>query len=321
MPNNRSNSKAVVQLIAVREENLGQRLDNFLFRLLKGVPKSRIYKGLRKGEFRVNGGRAKAIYRISTGDLIRIPPLSRDEGLYVKNSLNSKLIDKLFKNVIFEDSKIMVLNKPSGIAVHGGSGLNFGLIEGLRHVRGHNEYLELVHRLDRETSGLILLAKTPATLKHLHLLFREFKVKKKYIALVKGKWPRATMRVEAPIKKNVDQFGERKSIVCNAGKPAITDFRVLRRYANCTLVEATPMTGRTHQIRVHSQHIGNPIVGDERYTLNKYPPDSNYQGYLRLFLHSHHISFTMDDGTFLEFTSELDHSLNRLLKLYTSVDL
>ena len=126
------------------------------------------------------------------------------------------------------------------------------------------------------------------------------------------------MRVEAPIKKNVDQFGERKSIVCNAGKPAMTDFRVLRRYANCTLVEATPMTGRTHQIRVHSQHIGNPIVGDKKYKLDKYLPDSKHERHLRLFLHSHHISFIMDDGRFLEFTSELDHALNHLLHLYTS---
>ncbi len=318
MLENRSNSKAVVQLITVCEKDLGQRLDNFLFKILKGVPKSRIYKGLRKGEFRVNGGRAKAIYRISPGDLIRIPPLTRNEGWNVKNFLNTELTAKLLKNVIFEDSKIMVLNKPSGIAVHGGSGLNFGLIEGLRQARGNSKFLELVHRLDRETSGLIIVAKTSATLKYLHSLFRELKVKKKYIALVKGKWPRTTKRVEAPIKKNIDRFGERRSIISNTGKPAMTDFRILRRYANCTLVEATPITGRTHQIRVHAQHIGNPIVGDEKYMLEKYPPDSKYQRHLRLFLQSHHISFTMDDGRFLEFTLDLDHSLDRLLQLYTT---
>ena len=316
MEENYSKSEVSVKFFTVTENDLGQRLDNFLFKILKGIPKSRIYRGLRKGEFRVNGGRVKATHRIALGDSIRIPPLSTNAKTNTKAPQAFKVRNKLLDRVVFENSEILVIDKPSGLAVHGGSGLSFGLIEGLRQIRENKEFLELAHRLDRETSGLLLLAKTSKTLRYLHSLFRESKVTKKYLALVNGRWPKASKRVEAPIKKNIDLSGERRSVISKLGKSAITDFRVISRHANATLVEATPITGRTHQIRVHAQHVGNPIVGDEKYGCEEEFFDLEHKQCLRLFLHAYHISFTMSDGKHLEFNSDLDDSLNKLLGFY-----
>ena len=318
MAENYSKSEISAKSVTVTENDLGQRLDNFLFKILKGIPKSRIYRGVRKGEFRVNGGRVKATHRIALGDSIRIPPLSTNASTDAKNPQALKVGAKLIDRVVFEDNEILVIDKPSGLAVHGGSGLSFGLIEGLRQARENKEFLELVHRIDRETSGLLILAKTSKTLKYLHSLFRESKVKKKYLALVNGRWPRASKRVDAPIKKNIDLSGERRSVISSIGKSAITDFRVIRRHANTTLVEATPITGRTHQIRVHAQHVGNPIIGDEKYGFEDEFLDLEHKRCIRLFLHAHHISFAMSDGKYLEFNSDLDDSLNKLLDFYCS---
>ena len=311
------NPRAFTIAITVTEDNLGQRLDNFLFKILKGVPRSRIYRGMRKGEFRVNGGRVKGTYRIASGDLIRIPPLTSNRRVNTEIPPSFNLMAKLVDRIIFEDREIMVVDKPTGLAVHGGSGLSFGLIEGLRESYRKNKFLELAHRLDRETSGLLVLAKTSTALKYLHSLFREYKVEKKYLALVRGKWPRSSRRVEAPIKKNIDRSGERRSLISDLGKPAITEFRVVQRFSSSTLVEAKPITGRTHQIRVHAAHVGNPIVGDEKYGYEVASLACGRKRDTRLFLHSHHIGFTMANGRYFEFDSELDDSLNSLLSLYS----
>ena len=311
-------SKVSAKLVTVTENDLGQRLDNFLFKILKGIPKSRIYRGVRKGEFRVNGGRVKATHRIALGDSIRIPPLLTNADTNARSPKVFKVGTKLIDRVVYESNEILVVDKPSGLAVHGGSGLNFGLIEGLRQARENKEFLELVHRLDRETSGLLILAKKSKTLKHLHSLFRESKVKKRYLALVNGRWPRTSKRVNAPIKKNIDLSGERRSVISNLGKVAITDFRVITRYADTTLVEATPITGRTHQIRVHAQHMGNPIIGDEKYGVQEEFVNLEHKRCIRLFLHAHHLSFKMGDGKYLEFNSDLDDSLNKLLYFYSA---
>ena len=280
------------QLITIGEEGAGQRIDNFLFTRLKGVPKSHVYRILRSGEVRVNGGRIKVQRRLDRGDVIRIPPVrlaQRDEQQAPEVLIRARLDGR----ILFEDDDFLVINKPAGMAVHGGSGLSFGLIEGLRKIRPEARFLELVHRLDRDTSGCLLIAKKRSALRVLHELFRsDDQVHKVYLALLAGAWGRTHWTVDAPLKKNILQSGERMVRVCSDGKPARTEFRSIRRYAAATLVEAKPLTGRTHQIRVHAQAIGHPVAGDERYG----DPSDNLtfrrQGLRRLFLHAAELVFS-----------------------------
>ena len=294
------------------ESSSGQRLDNFLNRELKGVPRTRLYRALRKGEIRVNKGRVKADYRLVAGDMVRIPPL-RTPAPSDPPTIPRYWSEQLEQRVVYEDGSLLVLNKPSGLAVHGGSGLNFGLIECLRQMRPHDRYLELVHRLDRDTSGLILVARKPATLRELHRQLREDKVDKRYLALVTGKWPRNLRRVEAPLAKNVLQSGERMVRVSKEGKPSITEFSVVERFDGATLVEAKPVTGRTHQIRVHALHAGFPLLGDSKYGSEKGEALCQRLGLKRLFLHARSLRFKLPDMGRMELQADIDDNLEMTL--------
>lgn len=281
---------ANVQKIPVEAEFAGQRIDNFLFTRLKGVPKSHIYRILRTGEVRRNGGRVKAEDRLEAGDILRIPPI-RCSSPDTTSIPGDALRERLEPRILLEDDHILVLDKPCGMAVHGGSGLSYGVIEGLRAMRPEARFLELAHRLDRDTSGCLLIAKKRSALASLHSQFRDDQIRKVYWALLSGEWARKHWRVDAPLEKNTLKSGERVVRVARDGKEAITDFRRLSRHAGATLVEARPVTGRTHQIRVHAQVLGHPIAGDERYGDERLNRDFRQMGLKRLFLHALEATF------------------------------
>ena len=304
---------ASVQLIEVDEENAGQRIDNFLFTRLKGVPKSHVYRILRTGEVRRNGGRVHARDRLDSGDKIRVPPIRVAERDPVEAP------GRLFRNrieasILFEDDDLLVIDKPSGMAVHGGSGLSFGVIEGLREIRPEARFLELVHRLDRDTSGCLLIAKKRSALRVLHEQFRGDEVKKVYLALLAGAWARTRWIVDAPLQKNVLRSGERMVKVSREGKPSLTEFRRKERYAIATLAEARPVTGRTHQIRVHALSMGHPVAGDERYGEDDTNREFKRLGLKRLFLHSAETSLRHPrSGETLSFEAPLPPDLSEFL--------
>jgi 23S rRNA pseudouridine955/2504/2580 synthase len=283
--------RPAVQWVDISAEEAGQRIDNFLHRYLKGVPKSRIYRLLRKGEVRVNKGRAKPEYRIQCGDQVRIPPLrmaaSGDAGPAV-----NKDAGRLLDAVLYEDERLLVLNKPAGMAVHGGSGLSFGVIEALRALRPSAPYLELVHRLDRDTSGCLLIAKRRSELRTLHELLRNGLVEKRYLLLVQGEWLQGQHQVNAALKKNLLRGGERLVQIDPDGKQALTRFSLLESYPGASLLEAELKTGRTHQIRVHAAHTGHPLAGDEKYGDSGFNRQMRALGLRRLFLHAHYVAFT-----------------------------
>ena len=279
-----------VQLVEITENNHDQRLDNFLLTRLKGVPKSRIYRIVRKGEVRVNKGRVDINYRLMTGDIVRIPPIrvtEKTERNFVPNALKNALLN----GILFEDDSLMVINKPAGYPVHGGSGIDAGIIEGLRQLRPEATFLELVHRLDRDTSGCLIIAKKRSALRRLHELFRDDRVLKTYVALLAGQWARKKMIVNAPLLKNVSKGGERLVVISRTGKEAETLFRRLKLFKSATLIEASPKTGRTHQIRVHAAWLGHPIVGDERYGQPEINKTFYGKGYKRMFLHARELIF------------------------------
>ncbi len=284
-------TKQQVLFVTISEENEAQRIDNFLITYLKGVPKSMIYRILRKGEVRVNKKRIKPEYKLAIGDQVRIPPIRVSEKTVPEISTKLNKVADLEKAIIYEDDVILAINKPSGIAVHGGSGLSFGVIEGLRALRPEAKFLELVHRIDRETSGILLIAKKRSALKSLHEQLRLKQMQKNYLALVKGNWPSECKVVQAPLLKNVLKSGERVVKVNAEGKPSETRFKVEERFGFATLVKASPVTGRTHQIRVHTQYANHPIAFDDRYG------DSQFDALLadsklnRLFLHAANVKF------------------------------
>ncbi len=247
----------------VDEDHDGQRLDNFLVTRLKGVPKTRIYRLIRESQVRINKGRVKADTRIKTGDLIRVAPIRMRE-IGAAPVIGQELADSLRSRIVYEDDGLIVLNKPAGLAVHGGSGVDFGVIEAIRQTLG-KPYLELVHRLDRETSGLLMIAKKRSTLKVLQDYLREGKIRKTYLAIVKGIVALDKQRVDVPLGKVELPSGERRVRVAADGKESQTDFVVVERFAHATLVEASPLTGRTHQIRVHGLSINHPLLGDDKY--------------------------------------------------------
>ncbi|MGE5154789.1 MAG: RluA family pseudouridine synthase [Bdellovibrio bacteriovorus] len=286
-----------VTLVRVDEESVGQRIDNFLLRHLKGVPKSHLYRVLRRGEVRVNKGRVKADYRLQGGDLVRIPPVRAAEPR-AAGLAPSEQLRRIERSVLYEDERLLVIDKPAGLAVHGGSGLSYGLIETLRQLRPGAE-LELVHRLDRDTSGCLVVSKRRSTLRNLHELIREGGMEKRYLALILGDLASGQVRVDAPLVKNVLTGGERLVRVDRAeGKPARTLFRRLRRLpfegGVATLVEAELLTGRTHQIRVHAAHLGSPLAGDPKYGDFEANRRLKALGLPRLFLHAHALSFRAD---------------------------
>ncbi|MEZ8786752.1 23S rRNA pseudouridine(955/2504/2580) synthase RluC [Vibrio splendidus] len=285
-----SEIRTQVQFVDIDEDMAGQRIDNFLRNQLKNIPKSMIYRIVRKGEVRVNKKRIKAEYKLKAGDLVRIPPVTIEEKTE-ENVPSTKLnkVSELEQCIIYEDDHILILNKPSGTAVHGGSGLKFGAIEALRALRPDARFLELVHRIDRDTSGILLVAKKRSALRHLQAQFREKTVQKYYFALVMGEWKNSCKVVNAPLLKN-----EVNSIVrVNPnGKASETRFKVLEKFQDATLVQASPITGRTHQIRVHAQYTGHPIAWDDRYGDRRFDAYTGKVGLNRLFLHAANIKFT-----------------------------
>jgi 23S rRNA pseudouridine955/2504/2580 synthase len=303
-----------VRFITIDSEDAGQRIDNFLLRTLKGVPKSHLYRLMRKGEIRVNKKRIKPVYKLIVNDEVRIAPIRVSEEKDVV-STGLTIVANLEKQILFEDDRLIVINKPSGMAVHGGSGLSFGLIEALRALRPEARMLELVHRLDRDTSGCLMVAKKRSTLRNLHEQFRDKNVQKFYHALVKGHWPTKLTRVTDALKKNDLKSGERVVVVDNQlGKESETRFRVLERYRGATLVRAFPVTGRTHQIRVHCQTNGHSIAMDAKYGHEEFDEQMKSKGLKRLFLHAASIEFTHPSTEQrLKIEAPLEASLEKLL--------
>jgi 23S rRNA pseudouridine955/2504/2580 synthase len=282
--------KPAVQLMDIAAEQAGQRIDNFLLRILKGVPKSRIYRLLRKGEVRVNRSRARPEYRLQHGDQVRIPPVRMSAGR--ESQPGQQALTQLGDAILYEDERLLVLNKPAGMAVHGGSGLSYGVIEALRALRPQAPFLELVHRLDRETSGCLLIAKRRSELRTLHELLRSGAVEKRYLLLARGNWSEGRTEITAPLSKNLLQGGERVVRVDPVqGKEARTLFRFLEKYPGACLMEADLKTGRTHQIRVHAAHAGHPLAGDEKYGDAEFNRRLRALGLKRLFLHAHYVAF------------------------------
>ncbi|MGM0481201.1 MAG: 23S rRNA pseudouridine(955/2504/2580) synthase RluC [Pseudomonadota bacterium] len=303
----------------VSTEEQGQRIDNFLISKLKGVPKSLVYRIVRKGEVRANKKRVKPDYKLQQGDEIRIPPVKLSERPELP-SANLKHVQALEQAIIYEDDALLVVNKPAGMAVHGGSGLKFGLIEALRSLRPQEHQLELVHRLDRDTSGLLMVAKKRSVLKGLHEQLREKTMTKQYLALVRGQWQKSCRNIEAPLLKNTLQSGERLVKVDAAGKPSHTRFRISQRYQQATLVEASPVTGRTHQIRVHALHAGHPIAGDPKYGDNDFDGAMSELGLKRLFLHAWQLKLVHPKTSeSMQFEAPLEPSLEQFLKKLTVI--
>ena len=292
-PDAKSLPRAV--LVDIDEARAGQRIDNFLLTQLKGVPKSHIYRILRKGEVRVNKGRIRANYRLQAGDCVRIPPLRQAEEKPRQNP-QAWVLEAVAGSIIYEDPALLAMNKPSGIAVHGGSGVSYGVIEALRVLRPDAHYLELVHRLDRDTSGCLLIAKKRSVLRYLHELLRGDGMAKQYLALVQGQWRGGNKRVELSLQKNTLRSGERIVRVDEEGKQALSIFRPVEVYPAASLMEVVLKTGRTHQIRVHAAASGFPIAGDEKYgdaTFNRVMREC---GLKRLFLHARSLSFAAMNG-------------------------
>ncbi|MCA0950033.1 23S rRNA pseudouridine(955/2504/2580) synthase RluC [Shewanella chilikensis] len=310
-----------VRLVTIDEDNVGQRIDNFLLSKLKGVPKSMIYRIVRKGEVRVNKKRIKPEYKLAEGDLVRIPPVRVSEENYrTAPSANLERVSRLEDRILFEDKHILVLNKPAGIAVHGGSGVDYGVIEALRSLRPQQKFLELVHRLDKDTSGVLLVAKKRSALKHLHDQLRHKQMQKDYQALVRGEWQKHDKVVKAPLLKLTLKSGERIVRVNTEGKASETRFKILQRYDGATLVQASPVTGRTHQIRVHCQYAGHPIACDEKYSEQKFDDSMRALGLNRLFLHAAQLKFTHPETeTEMTVQAPLDPVLLMLLDKLTRI--
>lgn len=282
-----------VHYLTVAPEFEGQRIDNYLIRVLKGVPKSQIYRILRKGEVRVNKGRIKPHYRVQPGDQIRIPPLRMSDA--TTPQVGPKSVQALENAILYEDKRIIIINKPCGMAVHGGSGVSVGVIEAMRHWRTDLHYLELVHRLDRETSGCLILAKKRSALRQLHEQLRESDMHKRYLVVVQGAWERGEYRLEKALNKNVLRSGERMVRVSDEGKSAISIFKPVIVRSKASLMEVQILTGRTHQIRVHAAFLGHPVAGDDKYgdeTFNRYVKSL---GAGRMLLHARSLEFEMTE--------------------------
>jgi 23S rRNA pseudouridine955/2504/2580 synthase len=307
-----------VKWLTVDEESAGQRLDNYLIRHLKGVPKTHVYRIIRSGEVRVNKGRASADSRIATGDMVRLPPVRISDKVAEKAAHPAP--GREFP-VLLEDDAMLALNKPAGVAVHGGSGVSFGVIEQLRQARPQAKLLELVHRLDRDTSGILLVAKKRSALKHLQDQFRERETGKTYLALVQGEWPARNKVIDLPLHKYLLQGkdgaeGERRVRVTTPDDPegmrSITLVKVAERLKGCTLLEVTIKTGRTHQIRVHLASQGHPIAGDDKYGDFEWNKNLQKQGHKRMFLHAWRLQFNHPvSGERVELNADLPTELQQ----------
>jgi 23S rRNA pseudouridine955/2504/2580 synthase len=296
----------------IDSERAGQRLDNFLLGELKGVPRSLVYRLIRSGQVRVNSGRTAPSYKLQAGDRVRVPPVGVRPPTQAVATPDR--LDWLGERIIYEDSRMLVVDKPAGLAVHGGSSISLGLIEALRLLRPTAKDLELAHRLDRGTSGCLLLAKRRSTLRVLHELLREGQLDKRYLTLVKGRWPDDIREVDAPlVTRRVG--GEARVKVDPAGKEARSTFRVLDRFGKtATLLEVSIDTGRTHQIRVHALHAGHPVAGDERYGDKDFNDYAKSFGLQRMFLHAHSVSFEWPEtGDPFDASAPLPDDLKRVL--------
>ncbi len=292
--------KTAVRTVTVPADRAGQRLDNYLLGQLKGAPRSLIYKLVRSGQVRVNGGRAKAERKLEAGDEVRIPPVNLNET-GDNAPPPAGFLQRMEQAIVFEDARLLVINKPTGVASHGGSGISHGAIETMRALRP-NQSLELVHRLDRDTSGLLILAKKRSALTELQALMREDSdgdraIVKRYLTLLVGRMPDGVMTVDAPLHVGLRQGGERHVQVNPGGKPSLSHFRALERRGGHSYCEVRIETGRTHQIRVHARHIGHPVAGDDKYgdaAANKRLREQI--GLKRLFLHAASLEFALDGG-------------------------
>lgn len=295
--------------------NAGQRLDNYLLTRLKGVPKSRIYRIIRKGEVRVNSKREKPDYKLVAGDLVRIPPvrMAAERDMPVPSSSLQALLEQA---VLYRDEGLMVLNKPAGLPVHGGTGVRLGLIEALRSLYPDQKGLELVHRLDKGTSGCLLVALTPVVLKSLSARFKSGEISKTYHAIVQGDWPRELREIDAPLLKQEARGGERFVAVSDAGKAALTRFALLESFPEASLVAAMPVTGRTHQIRVHARMAGHPILGDEKYAEAADRKHFAALGIRRLCLHAAELALDHPvTGVPLHFSAPYDTGFETALRI------
>jgi 23S rRNA pseudouridine955/2504/2580 synthase len=307
-----------VSYVEAQEGDAGQRLDNFLLRTLGGVPRSLVYRILRTGEVRVNGGRAKPAYRLAAGDRVRLPPVQgakRQGGSDPAKAPSKSLREFVAGAVIFEDRDLIVVNKPAGVAVHGGSGVSFGVIEALRAVHPQLKELELVHRLDRETSGCLLVAKRRPVLRDLHAQLRGREMEKRYLALVAGRWPFGTKTLDLPLKTNLKQGGERVVRVHSDGQEAVTTFKPREQFGKvATLLDIELGTGRTHQIRVHAAHAGYPVAGDEKYGDRDKDAKLREYGLSRMFLHAASLTFRRGEGEPFTVTAPLSPELESVLE-------
>ncbi len=303
-----------VQFIDIRADQAGQRIDNFLITLEKGVPKSRIYRALRKGEVRVNKGRIKQTYRLQAGDQVRIPPLRVSEKVII-TELSESLTDALEQSILLEDDALLVINKPSGLAVHAGSQIQIGVIEAMRIIRPQNSFVELVHRLDRDTSGCLVIAKSREALLNLQEQMKTSETDKRYLTLTMGRWPAQENIVDLALQKNTLSSGERMVAPDINGKKSKTLFEVKQDFAGCQLVAAKLYTGRTHQIRVHSASQSHPVAGDEKYGNREFNKRLKQIGLKRMFLHAWQLSIkhpiTHEPVTF---HAELPDTLKAVLK-------
>jgi 23S rRNA pseudouridine955/2504/2580 synthase len=307
-------SKARATLLEVGEESVAQRIDNFLLRRLKGVPKSHVYQVLRSGQVRVNSGRVKPDYRLKVGDRVRLPPV-RVAAAAVKPAPRPMALP-----IVHEDPALLVIDKPSGIAVHGGSGVSYGVIESLRAQRPQAKLLELVHRLDRDTSGLLIVAKKRSALVELHRMLREGMVRKVYLALVKGHWGGGAQEIRAPLHKFITAGGERRVAVHGTGKAAVTRVRPIAASDECSLLELELLTGRTHQIRVHLAHAGHPVLGDDKYGDFELNRALAKQGVKRLLLHARRLSFAHPvSGERMELDAPLPPDMRRYAEVHLAL--
>ena len=301
--------RAQVSHVEVVPAEAGRRLDNFLGGQLGRLPRPAIYRLIRTGQVRVNGKRARPDTRLEAGDSVRLPPVRGVEE--VRASPGPRELARFESRVLYEDDRVLVVDKPAGLAVHGGSGLSHGLIDIVRHARPTAARIDLVHRLDRETSGCLLLAKDARTLRTLNADLAAHDFRKTYLALLRGQLAKTRVRVDEPLDVEHREHGERHAVVSPAGLPAVTEYRVQQRYAGWTLVEALPMTGRTHQIRAHAVHLGHPLAGDRRYgggdDASIAPP-----GLGRLFLHAARLGFPLE-GAIIEVEAPLPDELGRVL--------
>ncbi len=303
-----------VQYLEINADQAGQRIDNFLLCRLKGVPKSRVYRLLRKGEVRVNKGRIRPEYRLLTNDVVRVPPVRVSKQVVAVPGRS--LRDILANSILMETEEFLVVNKPSGLAVHGGSGINLGVIESLRAMRERHDYLELAHRLDRDTSGCLLIAKSRRVLKHLQNQMRHRSMDKRYLTLVSGRWNKERREVNAPLLKQTLASGERIVRVNVEGKQSLTRFKLLKHYSCASLLEVKLETGRTHQIRVHCQIAGHPLAGDPKYGDESFNQAMRVLGLKRLFLHAGELVFTSPTtGERVKVQASLPKELENVLQL------